>query len=658
MRARTNQISTGWTSSEPVWAWGALCVAVFVFAGMCWLQYAALWNSLEQYYMPVYAKTAVRAQFFASSSAKYSVIEVIDKHGQRLLAHSEEIMLYPQLGGNLNYRLSAEALEHGRVSAILAPGQYNDRALHRYLQQEIYADQSLADYLKLPACVALAVLLVLLFIVGPLDRKRSIALLRGQRLSGTQQLSVAALNRRMRRREEISGPLLDGVVFRDAARSWLARQLNSYVRRGVYVPREREQQHIILMGDTGSGKSAAIRQTLLQVQERGELAIVYDPAGEYIRQFYRPERGDVILNPLDARCLFYALADEIEDDADAATLAASLFPERAREQPFFTDAARRLFAHLLRLRPTPDELVDWLSHPSEIDKRVRGTELETLLATNAPGQRNGVLASLNMVADALKLLPKEDEVKERFSTLSWVKQRKGWIFISSTPETRIALRPLISLWIDLLVLRILRTGAASGAKTWFVLDELHSLQQLPQLAAALTETRKANCVMMLGFQGRAQIVDLYGPLAEALLSQAWTKLFFATSDPDAAKWIERAIGEVEYLRHRISQSQGHQGHNSESQQREIVPEPLVRYSTIMGLEPLECYIKHGQYAVHLHIQYMEPDQKHLAYVRRKRASLREKLEAHQEQQPVPASTSPAQPLAPESSTRQQHEFFE
>ncbi len=39
------------------------------------------------------------------------------------------------------------------------------------------------------------------------------------------------------------------------------------------------------MGDTGAGKSNAIRQILQQVQERGEAAIVYDPACEFVQEF-------------------------------------------------------------------------------------------------------------------------------------------------------------------------------------------------------------------------------------------------------------------------------------------------------------------------------------------------------------------------------------
>jgi DNA helicase HerA-like ATPase len=64
------------------------------------------------------------------------------------------------------------------------------------------------------------------------------------------------------------------------------------------------------MGDTGSGKSTAIRQLLRQVQERGESAIVYDPAMDFVGEFYDPKRGDLILNPLDARCPYWNLGAE------------------------------------------------------------------------------------------------------------------------------------------------------------------------------------------------------------------------------------------------------------------------------------------------------------------------------------------------------------
>jgi hypothetical protein len=80
---------------------------------------------------------------------------------------------------------------------------------------------------------------------------------------------------------------------------WCTKQLPSWATPTFRMRRNLEANHILLMGDSGSGKSSAIRQILGQIAQRGETAIVYDPALEFTPEFYSPERGDLILNPLE-----------------------------------------------------------------------------------------------------------------------------------------------------------------------------------------------------------------------------------------------------------------------------------------------------------------------------------------------------------------------
>lgn len=71
---------------------------------------------------------------------------------------------------------------------------------------------------------------------------------------------------------------------------------------------------------------------LRQVQSRGEAAIVYDPAVSFVKRFYNPSRGDVILNSLDKRCPYWGPADKLRSRSEAKALAASLFqPPRTPE---------------------------------------------------------------------------------------------------------------------------------------------------------------------------------------------------------------------------------------------------------------------------------------------------------------------------------------
>ncbi|PYQ88513.1 MAG: ArsR family transcriptional regulator, partial [Acidobacteria bacterium] len=385
------------------------------------------------------------------------------------------------------------------------------------------------------------------------------------------------------------------------------------VQSALAIPRAVESSHLLIMGDSGTGKSALIRQLLGQLEDRGDTAIVYDPALDYTPQFYTPERGDVILNPIDARSPYWSPGDELRHEAEALTLATSLFPDRVNENPFFTEGPRRIFAHLLTFRPTAEELASWLRDDKELDRRVHGTPYASIIDRQAPAQRSGVLAALNMVADTLTLLPRESETKRRWSAAAWARDRRGWLFLTSTPETRTRVVPLTSLWLDML-LRLMNRGQPSHRAVWFVLDELASLQRLPQLHTAVTENRKSNNPVVLAFQGRSQLETRYGHDAEAMLSQPATKIFLRTSEPHAATWISDTIGEVEIERMRESRSKGQYGQQSFGVERQV--EPLVMPSEISGLPSLRGYLKLENLVVRLHFPFIELPARHPAFVER------------------------------------------
>jgi hypothetical protein len=150
--------------------------------------------------------------------------------------------------------------------------------------------------------------------------------------------------------------------------------------------------------------------------------------------------------------------------------------------------------------------------------------------------------------------------------------------------------PLHSVWLDLLILRMMEPCANPTKPVWFVLDELASLNKLPQLHTAVTENRKYGNPVVLGFQGRSQLEKRYGQDAEAMLSQPATKIFFKTSEPRAAKWISETLGEIEIERLKESRTPGLL-RSKKNFAMEIATKPLVMASEIAGLEPLRGYIK-------------------------------------------------------------------
>ena len=411
---------------------------------------------------------------------------------------------------------------------------------------------------------------------------------------------------RKRRGKTLKGPYLvnrwqfnqfkqsDGIGFLTQDKPCWQEKLFGSNRRMVRIRHEEERGHFLLMGDTGTGKSVLIQQMLDQVRCRGESAIIYDPALEFVPRYYEESRGDLILNPLDVRTPYWSPSEEVLGPGDAITMAKSLFPDKEEVQRFFTESPRRIFAHLVSFRPTPQELIHWMQVPEEIDKRTRGTDLAALVDRQAAPQRFGVLSSLTMVADALRLLPNDQETSRQWSAAGWARSRKGWLFISSTPETREALRPLISMWLDMLILRLMSANRQWAEKhpLWIFLDELPSLQNLPQLSTALTESRKSNLRIVLGFQGRSQLEVVYGKLAEAMLSQPTTKIFLRTTEPRAAKWISDSIGEITIERLREGVTAAVRDYrDSLNLVMDRATEPLIAPAEISGLPNLCGYLK-------------------------------------------------------------------
>jgi hypothetical protein len=591
---------------------------VFFGAGMWW-QYTRDWSFVERFYLPVYAKTWVRGKMSKQNQTRYALIDIVNKKGQHRMALDGEVKPFQNADGTKAFVLTAAAIKDGFVKPVWDAGFFNDMQLHAFLGHWIYGDQTPWDYVKYPASGSLGVLALALIVAAPKDRKRALLYKHGRRLRGPEMVTTAQFNTKLGRSKGLTTHLPDGLALINENQNWADKIFRKSESRWVRIPREREAMHFLIVGDSGHGKSATVRQILSQIWERGETAIVYDPAIEYLPQFYDPKRGDVILNPLDVRCPYWTPSDEVLHPAEALTLSASLFPDQGRENRFFVEAPRKIFAHLLNLKPTPEQLTGWLCNPEEIDRRVEGTEMAAMIDRHAGPQRSGVLGSLNMVADALKLLPRESETERRWSAAEWAKERKGWVFITSKPTVRERLRPLISLWLDLLVLRTMDEGSAIKRKTWFVLDELASLQHLPQFKTAITEGRKSNNPMILGFQGKAQIETLYGTISEALLSQPATKIYLKTSEPMAAEWISKAIGEIEIERYRETRTHGQfpQSRNSESEQRDVSREPLVMASQISGLDPLHGYLKHGNLVVEMKLPYMELEGHHEKFIERK-----------------------------------------
>ena len=567
-----------WPPHSPIYTYGAVFMAVVLTGLFLYCRFSFGNSSLQRFYTPIYIRSSIAGAIGAGRQDNYRMLMVGARGIAPRLAMNADVTdgKTPEPGGKpIPLALSQLALQRGYVLLYLGPEQsYIDARLSSYLKTAVYGGDTLFDLYELPLLFGLASLIIQLPFSIAKDVRRRKQLRYGRRLRGPEMLTPKEFNRR------VEG---DGIGIK-----------TDRMKAMIRIPKRAEAQHMQIIADTGGGKTVILLQILRQIKHRGDSAIVYDPARDFVRRFYDPKRGDVILNPLDKRCPYWGPSEELRRRSEAKALAVSLFqPPQDRRGEFFIESPQKIFAFLMAYGPTPEELVKWMSDPQEIDRRLKGTEHAHLINPTAHEQRSGVLGSLGLVADSLRLLPKKGEGNGEWSAREWAETRQGWIFITSLPTEREALKPLHSLWIDLLVLRLLNEPKEGQKRVWFVIDELASLQKLPQLHTAITENRKSNNPVILGFQGKAQLEVLYGHLAEVMLSQPATSIWLKTKEPAASEWVSKFIGKVEIERLRETHFDGSRAGRNFTLDRQI--EPLVMESEISGLADLHAYMKFENY---------------------------------------------------------------
>ncbi len=328
----------------------------------------------------------------------------------------------------------------------------------------------------------------------------------------------------------------------------------------VPVPSRIETRHFAFLGTTGSGKTTALRQMLDGIERRGEAALVYDTSGEFIAHYYNPARGDIILNPFDARCAFWTPFDEISHPADADRIARQLVSETSsQDDDVWLETSRILVANMIRSLwaekncsleallealqvKDKEQLKEWLGHTSSA----------RTFANDADRATGSVLFMLAKAANLIQFLQVEDEGEDRFAFRDFIAKldecegAKPWIFVPRKEDYFEASKPLMACWLECAASAVLGLSPSPNRRIWFVLDELADLPRVENLARLLPEGRKFGAAIVLTFQALGQMRNRYGAnIAEAMLACCNTKLFLQTVDQETRKWASETIGQCE-----------------------------------------------------------------------------------------------------------------
>jgi type IV secretory pathway TraG/TraD family ATPase VirD4 len=381
-----------------------------------------------------------------------------------------------------------------------------------------------------------------------------------------------------------------------------AEQQGVLTLAGVPVPLEDETKHFKLLGTTGTGKSTAMRKLIAGALSRGDRAVIADPDGGYLSTFYDPERGDVILNPFDARSRKWDLFSEIRSPYDYDQLARSLIPERAGESPW-PGYSRLFFAAVTRQA-----------------RRIGVTDMAELyrLLTSAP------MEELRILLDATPARPYVEagnekmfrsihshattalvaldyihpQTSELFSIRNWVQQGTGALFLPYQADQIAALRSVISTWMRIAIFETM-SGEEKDHHTWFMIDELDALGPIDGLKDALARLRKFGGRCGIGLQSIAQVSGTNGHAeAQTIVENCGNTLILRCSASEGggtARFASRLIGEREIIRDHVTRNRNDslfaKPHRSVSHSIQHVTETAVLASEIEQLPDRTGYLK-------------------------------------------------------------------
>ncbi len=335
-----------WPPHGYLYTLGALFLS-FVAAGFFfYIRFQYGLSPLERYYLPYYLRSEMAALTHPVSS--YQMIDISDGKSRSRAALEtdvEEGTTAQASGQPLPLVLSPQATQQGFRYLFREPlRSYPNRTLHTWIAHWIYADVPPYELFTMQLAFGLAAFVLQLPFSLRKDFRRIKQLRYGRRLKGPVLVNAKDFTK------AVGGDGI-GITTNDS-------------KLPLRIPRDAENKHFLIVGDTGSGKSSIIRQMLYQVDARGDIAIVYDPACEFVKQFYNEHRGDIVLNPLDARMPYWNPSNELRRKAEAKALAVSLYQPEGVSNRFFVEAPQKIFAHLLTFLPTPEQLVQWMSNPA------------------------------------------------------------------------------------------------------------------------------------------------------------------------------------------------------------------------------------------------------------------------------------------------------
>jgi type IV secretory pathway TraG/TraD family ATPase VirD4 len=306
---------------------------------------------------------------------------------------------------------------------------------------------------------------------------------------------------------------------------------------GKFLPERAGETHFMIVGTTGSGKTITFRlimnsliPSFFQKDETGNFprrrAVIFDEKQDvysFLRQMKVPLQAIYLLNPFDSRCHAWNMAEDVTGPDTALQIATIFIPEeRGSQNRFFSDAARAILTGVIRAFIEKGRkqaggpqwfLSDILAVMREPDliKHVLAQSNEKYLIKlylQEGKTANDILATAGAFLapfETVGALWKQAQEKGRHISLRRFLQENAVLVLGNYQEARAPIEAVNRLVFQRLTQLVLAqpenpSEERQKQRTWFFLDELRKLGQLPGLDDLMNNGRSKGACVVIGFQ--------------------------------------------------------------------------------------------------------------------------------------------------------------
>lgn len=338
-----------------------------------------------------------------------------------------------------------------------------------------------------------------------------------------------------------------------------------YYWAGLPFPMNKTVGHFLAVGSSGSGKS--IQFDILRVglcstfQPDTDIRILeIDNKGEALARYVARGVQPKLVDPFDERGLAWEMIRDLHSTADCRQVAACVIPERRGDKDaFWTAACRNVVTAVLDVlrqeRPEECTFANFLRimrDPRRIEALLSLRPESALLWENSKGDERtlaNLLASLTSYLGPFEpIAALWERSKGSFSITDWVEKPGQVLILRDHPRYSEVLKPIHRLIFDLSAKQVLSLPDSFNRHVWYLADEAIALGRLDNLAEIANLGRSKGVHLVIGIQSVEGWHDVYGrENGDQILGQFRNRVYLRTDSASTAKWIEEAIGQVEFM---------------------------------------------------------------------------------------------------------------